>query len=161
VEDMLPQQVMELFLLKNEDGTQSVSIKLNDSKNNIGVWKIKSFKYDFIHSIVSKYKYTGNLGLEEIYKRNLAYRYTIAINHLLRNRPIKIVKNELYISIIKYIKSISNFTEYVTIDSILKHFEATSTPIQKQVLTDMVKARLLFKSYHKVRIIKKGFEYID
>jgi len=35
VEDMLPQQVMELFLLKNEDGTQSVSIKLNDSKNNI------------------------------------------------------------------------------------------------------------------------------
>lgn len=152
---------MEMYVLKNEDGTQSVSKELNDSDKMIGLWKVKSVKYKFIHSIVSELKYEGNPSLEEIVKRNQAYLFTFALNNILRKRRIKIVKDELYISIIKHIESISNTNEYVTMASILKHFQQTDNPIQKQVLLDMVKLDFLSKSYHKVRIKKKGFEYIN
>jgi len=152
---------MEMYVSKNSDGTQLVSSTLNGLENTIGVWKLKSFKYDFIYSIISKCEYKGNPSLEKVYKRNQAYLYTIALNNILRKKRIKVVKDELYISIIKHIQSTSNSKEYVTIPSILKHFETTSTPIQKQVLLDMVKDNLLHKSYHKVQLKKKGFEYLD
>jgi hypothetical protein len=152
---------MEMYVSKNEDGTQLVSSTLNGSENTIGVWKLKSFKYDFVYSIVSKYEYKGNPSLEQIYKRNQAHLYTFALNNMLRKKRMKVIKDELYKSIIKHIQSNSNLNEYVTIPSILKHFETTSTPIQKQVLLDMVKANLLHKSYHKVQLKKKGFEYLD
>jgi hypothetical protein len=152
---------MEMYVSKNSDGTQLVSSTLNGSENTIGVWKLKSFKYDFVYSIVSKCEYKGNPSLEQVYKRNQAYLYTIALNNILRKKRIKVVKDELYKSIIKHIQSNSNLNEYVTIPSILKHFETTSTPIQKQVLLDMVKADLLHKSYHKVQLKKKGIEYLD
>ncbi len=150
-----------MYVSKNSDGTQLVSSTLNGSENTIGVWKLKSFKYDFVYSIVSKCEYKGNPSLEQVYKRNQAYLYTIALNNILRKKRIKVVKDELYKSIIKHIQSNSNLNEYVTIPSILKHFETTSTPIQKQVLLDMVKADLLHKSYHKVQLKKKGIEYLD
>jgi hypothetical protein len=152
---------MEMYVSKNEDGTQLVSSTLNGSENTIGVWKLKSFKYDFVYSIVSKYEYKGNPSLEQIYKRNQAHLYTFALNNMLRKKRMKVIKDELYKSIIKHIQSNSNLNEYVTIPSILKHFETTSTPIQKQVLLDMVKADLLHKSYHKVQLKKKGIEYLD
>ena len=150
-----------MYVSKNEDGTQLVSSTLNGSENTIGVWKLKSFKYDFVYSIVSKYEYKGNPSLEQIYKRNQAHLYTFALNNMLRKKRMKVIKDELYKSIIKHIQSNSNLNEYVTIPSILKHFETTSTPIQKQVLLDMVKADLLHKSYHKVQLKKKGIEYLD
>jgi hypothetical protein len=152
---------MEMYVSKNSDGTQLVSSTLNGSENTIGVWKLKSFKYDFVYSIVSKYEYKGNPSLEQIYKRNQAHLYTFALNNMLRKKRMKVIKDELYKSIIKHIQSNSNLNEYVTIPSILKHFETTSTPIQKQVLLDMVKADLLHKSYHKVQLKKKGIEYLD
>ena len=150
-----------MYVSKNSDGTQLVSSTLNGSENTIGVWKLKSFKYDFVYSIVSKYEYKGNPSLEQIYKRNQAHLYTFALNNMLRKKRMKVIKDELYKSIIKHIQSNSNLNEYVTIPSILKHFETTSTPIQKQVLLDMVKADLLHKSYHKVQLKKKGIEYLD
>jgi hypothetical protein len=153
--------IMQMYVSKNADGTQLVSSTLNGSENTIGVWKLKSFKYDFVYSIVSKCEYKGNPSLEQIHKRNQAYLYTWALNNMLRKKRIKVVKDELYKLIIKHIQSSSNFNEYVTIPSILKHFQNSSTPIQKQVLLDMVKDDLLSKSYHKVKIKKKGFEYLD
>jgi hypothetical protein len=152
---------MEMYVLKNEDGTQSVSKELNDSDKMIGLWKVKSVKYKFIHSIVSQLKYKGNPSFEELYKRNQAYLFTNALNNILRKKRIKIVKDELYIAIIKHLKSISNTNDYVTMASIVKHFATINTPIHKQVLLDMVKLDLLSKSYHKVRIKNKGFEYLD
>lgn len=150
-----------MYVLKNEDGTQSVSKELNDSCKTIGLWKVKYVNYKFIHSIVSELKFVGNPSFEEIVKRNQAYLFTVFLNNILHKRRIKIVKDELYISIIKHIESISNTKEYVTIASILKHFQQTDNAIKKQVLLDMVKLDLLTKSYHKVRITKNGFEYIN
>ena len=152
---------MEKYVLKNEDGTQSITTTLNDSEIAIGVWKIKSIKHSFMTCLVSHLKYNGNPSFIDVYKRNQAYLLTIAINNILRKKRIKIVKDKLYLSILKHIQSIGNSKEYVTIASILKHFETTSTPIDKQVLLDMVKDDLLSKSYHKVKIKKKGFEYLD
>lgn len=152
---------MEKYVLKNEDGTQSITTTLNDSEIAIGVWKIKSVKHSFIASLVSNLKYVGNPSFEDIYRRNQTYLMTIAINNILRKKRFKIVKDKLYLSILKHIQSVGNSKEYVTIHSILKHFSTTSTPIHKKVLLDMVKDDLISKSYHKVKIKKKGFEYLD
>lgn len=50
---------MEKYVLKNEDGTQSITTTLNDSEIAIGVWKIKSVKHSFIASLVSNINYVG------------------------------------------------------------------------------------------------------
>ena len=152
---------MQVYILRNEDGTQSVSRKLNDLDKIIGLWKVKSVKYQFIQSIVSELKYEGNPSLEEIVKRKQAYLFTFALNNILRKSRVNMSKDRLYIAIIKQMASMDKKNNYITIPSIIKHFEQTNTPIDRQILLDMVQSKLLYKSYHKVMIIKKGFDLIN
>ena len=159
---------MEMYILKNEDGTQSVSKTKNKSSNLVGLWKLKSIKFEFVHNIISEFEtYTASTTAS---KENLSfisndinyktYIFTSTFNNYIRKKQLKIENEKNYLPILNYIKSISNKNDYVTIPSILKHFDTINTPIHKQVLLDMVKLDFLNKSYHKVKITKKGFEYI-
>ena len=150
---------MEMYVLKNEDGTQSVSKTKNKLDNLVGLWKLKSVKFEFIHNIISEFK--GNISFISKDIDYQAYVITFMFNNIIRKNQLKIENDKNYLPVLNYIKSISNKNDYVTIPSILKHFEQTDNPIQKQVLLDMVKLDFLSKSYHKVRIKKKGFEYIN
>jgi hypothetical protein len=155
---------MEVYVLRNEDGTQSFSKEINDSDTIVGVWKLKSINYNFIYSLTSKIEYNGNPQFKERKQSQLAFFLTYYYNcYKRRNRKNlfeEVVKNKKYLSVIKHIASMSRLNDYISIQSILKHFEQTDTPIDKQVLLDMVKEKLLNKSYHKVNINKNGFEYL-
>lgn len=128
--------------------------------NETSMRNLKSIKSKFVKDLVDKIEYKGNPYFEQTYKANQTYIFVTAFNNLIKKSKIKVVKNKLYGAIINYMASLNRTNDSITIASIVKHFENTDTPINKQVLLDMVKDRLLYKSYHKVCIGKKGFEYL-
>ena len=149
---------MEMYVLKNEDGTQSVSKTKNKLDNLVGLWKLKSVKFEFIHKIISEFK--GNISFISKDIDYQAYVITFMFNNIIRKNQLKIENDKNYLPVLNYIKSISNKNDYVTIPSILKHFDTINTPIDRQVLLDMVKLDILNKSYHKIKITNKGLKYI-
>jgi hypothetical protein len=157
---------MEMYVLKNEDGTQSVSEIKNISDNVVGLWKLKSVKYKFFYNIIlpkydeNELKNDENKPFEFTKIGSKTYNLTCIFNTILRKKRLKIENNKNYLFILNYLKLIAKKNDYVTTHSLLKHFNTTSTPIDKQVLLDMVKLSLISKSYHKVKVTKKGFEYI-
>jgi hypothetical protein len=157
---------MEMYVLKNEDGTQSVSEIKDISDNVVGLWKLKSVKYKFFYNILlpkydeNELKNYENKPFEFTKIGSQTYNLTCIFNMILRKKRLKIEEYKKYLPILNYIKLIAKKNDYVTIHSLLKHFNTTSTPIDKQVLLDMIKLKLISKSYHKVKITKIGFEYI-
>ena len=151
---------MALYVLKNEHGTQSVSKQVNDSDKIVGVWKLKTVNSKFIRELVSEIEYKGDTRFEKSYKLHLTYSLVDALNNILKKTNVKKAQDKLYGAVINYMKSVSRVNDSISIASILKNFEQTDTPIDKQVLLDMVKDRLLYKSYQKVCISKKGFGYV-
>jgi len=149
-----------LYILKNEGGTQLVSKELDDLDKIIGVWKLKYVKSKFIDSLTEgiEQKNTSIVNQKIV---PLSFVITWSINtRKKKSLYLEIVQQKTYLSVIEYIASISLRNDYITIHSILKHFKQTKTPIDKQVLLDMVNKKLLNKYYHRVQIRKQVFEYI-
>lgn len=158
---------MQKYVLKNENGSQSFSESKKESDSIIGLWKLKKVKYNFIYDIVSKMKFekqSKNFQLISpmTYHSHIALNLTYAINNLIRKERLEMSFRENYLMVLNYIDREKNkiYDRYVSIKSLLKNFENINNSIDKQLILDMIKKDLLSKYYHKVRITRKGYEYI-
>jgi len=152
---------MEMYLVKNEDGTQSVSTKKNDLDNIIGTWRLKHIKYDFIDKIVSEQKFKSNHPFRKINVETQMSLISTAIAFFIASKRQKIRQDKIYFSVLSYLSSMSKTNDYITIDSVLKHFKKIDKSIDKQEIINMVKKKLICKYYHRVRITKNGFKYLE
>jgi hypothetical protein len=165
---------MQKYVLKNQNGSQSLSESTKESDNILGLWKLKNVKYSSIYDIVSKMKIEKpSKNFQFIspvsYHSLLALNLTCAINNLIRKKRLEMSFRENYLIVLDYIerektKKCGRYSyltgEYVTIKSLLENFENINKSIDKQLILDMIKKDLLSKYYHKVRITRKGYEYI-
>lgn len=136
----------------------------NELNNVIGTWKLKSVKYSYIYSIVSKIKFQNSSSVFNRYKEyhliSISLSLTLSINKILQKQKLEIANKKKYLIVLNYIKSEYVNRGYVKIPEVLKHFSSIDNIIDRQVILDMVNIKLLSKSYHKIYITKKGFEYM-
>jgi hypothetical protein len=162
---------MEMFVLKNEDGTQFLSKNQNDSENTIGVWKTKSVNQCAVYDALVKLK-SENEKLKNFSNLQLlpfSFSLTKAINYVYNQ--IRKEKEFLYVEILTFLKMIKydfknefkdiiKYNQSITIPCLIKHFEKQNIAVKKEFILSLYNDGYIFKSHQRIYIKNKGLEYL-